>query len=469
VNKLLLKSNNPVLMPPTSYLFLVLLVLSANALASQVGKPLFNGKNLNGWEQITGSAPYLVEKEAIVGTAVVNSPNSFLCTERPYDDFILTLEFWVDAPLNSGLMLRAQQRKINDENQLIYGYQMEIDPSPRAYTGGIYDEARRGWIYPLHYHPPARQAFQQGAWNEVRVEAVGNSLKTFINGQAAANLVDNLDDSGLICLQVHSIGPGDLEGKQVRWRNIIIQENPADADRSKLPLGPQVNLIPNTLTQEERNHGWRLLWDGESNEGWHGVKLAEFPKNGWFIEDNELRVEKSDGGESTNGGDIVTIDHFSDFELSFEFRPTKGANSGVKYLVNPSLNKGTGSAIGLEFQILDDELHPDAKMGVAGNRTMGSLYDLISAEVIDVPERGKEFKVGDWNRGRILVKGGHVEHWLNGFKVVEYDRYAQLFKAVVNHSKYKDWEHFGRWPSGPILLQDHGDQVSFRSIKIREF
>jgi hypothetical protein len=158
----------------------------------------------------------------------------------------------------------------------------------------------------------------------------------------------------------------------------------------------------------------------------------------------------------------------SNFELQLEFKLTEGANSGIKYFVDPSLNKGSGSAIGLEFQILDDKNHPDAKMGIKGNRTAGSLYDLITAEVLETP-RHKEIWINDWNRGRIVVKGGHVEHWLNGYKVVEYDRFSQIFQALVAYSKYRDWESFGQWPAGPILLQDHGGAVSFRSIKVREF
>ena len=215
--------------------------------------PIFNGKDLTGWKQVTGSAPYTVEREQIVGTAVLNSPNSFLCTEREYANFILEFEFWVDAPLNSGVMFRCHSRTIKDDKQQIYGYQMEIDPSPRAYTGGIYDEARRSWIYPLHYNLPAREAFRQGAWNKARIVATGNHLRTYINGHSAANLVDDFDDSGMICLQVHAISPGDLEGKSVRWKNITIQENP-DAKESSVKTtdGPLENLIPNTLTATEK-------------------------------------------------------------------------------------------------------------------------------------------------------------------------------------------------------------------------
>ena len=427
---------------------------------------LTNGNDLSNWESYGGEAPYELIGDTIVGTAVVNTPNTFLCTDREYSDFVLDLEFYDEAPLNSGVMARGQWRQ-QDDIRRIYGYQVEIDPSPRGYTGGIYDEARRGWIYPLHYNPPARDLYRHGDWNSMRIEAIGNNLRTYINGKAAANLVDTLDDSGLVCLQVHSVSD-DLAGKQVQWRNIRIKDNATEADRMAAVAAPVENLMVNTLTDAERRQGWRLLFDGVSTEGWRGAKLDDFPASGWEISDGELRVLPSGGGESTNGGDIVTTDHFSNFELVFEFKPTEGANSGVKYFVDPDLNRGEGSAIGLEYQILDDDVHPDAKAGVMGNRTMASLYDLIPASPVDVPGRGKEYRIDDWNRGRIRVQDGHVEHWLNGYKVVEYDRYSQLFKALVNYSKYRDWENFGRWPQGPILLQDHGDAVAFRSIKIRE-
>lgn len=424
------------------------------------------GDDLSNWEQYGGEAPYAVEDGVIVGTAVVKTPNSFLCTDYPFGDFVLEFEFYDEAPLNSGVMFRAQWRQ-EKEIRRVYGYQMEIDPSPRAYTGGIYDEARRGWIYPLHLNPAARKAYRHGSWNTARIEAIGHEIRTFINGVPAAHLVDDFDPSGMICLQVHSI-PEALAGKQVRWRNMRIKAPATEADRSPAPgLDPQVNLLPNHLTTWEKRRGWRLLWDGKTTQGWRGAKLDDFPEKGWQIDQGELRVLASDGGESTNGGDIVTRQHFTNFELQFEFKLTEGANSGVKYFVDPELNKGAGSAIGLEFQILDDQRHPDAKQGVAGNRTAGSLYDLITAAPVEV-QRRKDLYVNDWNRGRIIVCGGQVEHWLNGYKVVEYDRFSQMFQALVNYSKYRDWPNFGRWRAGPILLQDHGDAVAFRSIKIRE-
>jgi hypothetical protein len=152
-----------------------------------------------------------------------------------------------------------------------------------------------------------------------------------------------------------------------------------------------------------------------------------------------------------------------------EFKITPGANSGIKYFVDTSLNKGVGSSIGCEFQILDDKLHPDAKKGTNGNRTVGSLYDVITAASYSEPNKKKRTVVpGTWNKARLIVNGGHVEHYLNNIKVVEYNRYSQMFKALIAYSKYSKYENFGQAPEGRILLQDHGNKVSFRSIKIRE-
>jgi hypothetical protein len=219
---------------------------------------------------------------------------------------------------------------------------------------------------------------------------------------------------------------------------------------------------PNSLTAEEKQAGWRLLWDGRTTTGWRSARSTEFPSKGWQIKDGVLLVQKSLVAGGNEGGDIVTRETFSDFELSVDFRITPGANSGIKYFVDADPAKGPISSIGLEYQILDDARHPDAKQGQNGNRTLGSVYDLFPA-VDTKPTK----PTGEWNTARIVSRGAHVEHWLNGTKIVEYDRFTEPFRSQVKASKYQTLSGFGEWKKGHILLQDHSDEVHFRNIKVR--
>ncbi len=427
---------------------------------------LIDGASLDGWTQYGGTAEYRRDGDTIVGVSAADTPNSFLATRQSYGDFILEYEVFVDPALNSGVQIRSNRR----DDGVVHGYQVEVDPSARAFSGGIYDEQRRRWLYPLSRNEKGRAAFNNGRWNRFRVEAVGDSIRVWLNGINTANLTDDLTADGFIGLQVHSIRDPALAGRTVRWRNIRILTAGLEAERwSADPEVVELSYLVNRLSDYEKRHGWRLLWDGKSTTGWRGAKLEEFPRSGWTIADGVLTVEKTDGGEATGPGDIVTLQSFANFELELEFRLTEGANSGIKYFVDPGLNLGPGSAIGCEFQILDDERHPDAKQGVEGNRTLGSLYDLITAENLSTAGRAKQFKgIGAWNQARIVSVDGRVEHWLNNEKVIEYDRRSQMFRALVAYSKYRVWPNFGQWPEGRILLQDHGDEVSFRSIKVRE-
>jgi hypothetical protein len=227
-------------------------------------------------------------------------------------------------------------------------------------------------------------------------------------------------------------------------------------------LSAVAQQAPNTLSAKEAAEGWKLLWDGRTTAGWHSTHGPAFPTTGWEVRDGLLSVTETTGEEGGNAGDIVTTQKYANFELTAEFRISRGANSGIKYFVNPDLNKGRGSAIGYEFQILDDAVHPDGKKGKDGDRTMGSLYDMIPAAK-DKPVR----PIGEWNTARIVVRGPHVEHWLNGMKVVEYDRFTPQFRQLVADSKYHVWPGFADVPDGYILLQDHGFPVSFRNLKIR--
>ena len=460
---------------PTSILIATLLAIQP-AYSESAAADLFNGKDFTGWTQRGGKAKYTIENGEIVGTSVLNTPNSFLCTNREYGDFILEYDFKVDPRLNSGVQIRSLSFDKPFEYEIdgktfkvpagrVHGYQIEIDPDTnrkRMWSVGIYDEARRGWLFPPADNKEHQAAFSEKGmsvfkpedWNHVRVEARGDSIKTWLNGEPMADLKDTLTASGFIALQVHSINKAEFEGTQVRWRNLKITD-----------LDPPAN----TLTDEEKAAGWKLLWDGKTSDGWRGAKSDSFPAKGWEIKNGVLTVLANGGAESASGGDIITLERYSDFELKLDFKMTPAANSGIKYFCQPNLDPitgtgastTTGSAIGLEYQILDDLRHPDAKMGRDGNRTLASLYDLMTAEASKKPN-----PIGQWNHAHLIVRGNHIEHWLNGVKVIEYERATPEFRKMVAASKYHNIPGFGEWADGHILLQDHGDHVSFRNIKI---
>lgn len=228
---------------------------------------------------------------------------------------------------------------------------------------------------------------------------------------------------------------------------------------------------PNTLTDAEKAAGWRLLWDGQTSAGWRTPGSERFPSRGWQMTNGLISVLASGGGESRGGGDIITKERFSEFELLVDFKITEGANSGIKYLVQPNLSPidrvtgrpaAVGSAIGPEYQVLDDLRHPDAKAGRDGNRTLGSLYDVLPAATTKKPN-----PIGEWNTARIVVTKQRAEHWLNGEKILEYERGSEPYRQAVAASKFKNIPEFGEWADGHILLQDHGNQVWFRNLKIR--
>lgn len=449
---------------------LILGTALAHADSSEKWVDLFNGKDLEGWVQRGGKAAYAVEGASIVGTSTFQTPNSFLCTAREYSNFILEYEFKVDPLLNSGVQIRSNSyptetelvwegKTIKIPAERFHGYQIEIDPEvkkDRWWSAGIFDESRRGWLFPgslggvaKEFTDQGRTLFKQGDWNKVRIEAIDDTIKTFLNGVPRASIKDSMTASGHIGLQVHSIEQKEKEGTQVRWRNLRIQEIPSK---------------DNTISEEEAANGWKLLWDGKTSSGWRGIKRPDFPPTGWEIKDGVLLINESGGGESATVGDIITTEKYSNFELQLDFKITEGANSGVKTFVDPELNKGEGSAIGPEFQILDDQRHPDAKLGRDGNRTIGSLYDMQTA-----PATKRVMPIGTWNHARILSEDKQLTYWLNGQKTLDIKRGSKEWRDLVAISKYKIWPNFGELEKGHILLQDHGNEVFYKNLKIRDF
>jgi hypothetical protein len=216
----------------------------------------------------------------------------------------------------------------------------------------------------------------------------------------------------------------------------------------------QTDSTPNTLTPAEKAAGWTLLFDGNSLDGWRGYKKPDANGLRWKVEDGSLTLP-STTVPGTRSGDIVSKDTFEQFELVLDWRVAPGGNSGVKYFILEDLN----SAIGHEYQLIDDAQHADAKVGA--HRQTAALYDVLPAA--DRPIKAG----GEWNTTRIVVRGQTAEHWLNGKKVLEYNLGSPMLKAAIQKSKFKDVARFGTRQNGHILLQDHNDQVWFRTIKIR--
>jgi sugar lactone lactonase YvrE len=221
---------------------LILLALTTLSASAADWTPLFNGQNLDGWTQRGGKAEYRVQNGEIIGVSAPKTPNSFLCTNKNYRDFILEFEFKVDPNLNSGVQFRSQSLP-DYKNGQVHGYQCEIDPSDRGWTTGLYDEGRRGWLNNLAHNDRARFAFKPGDWNLVRIEAIGNRLRTFLNRVPAADFKDDLTPEGFIALQVHGV-PDAFVGLEVRWKNIRIQQNPEFGSPERSPIAPPESVLP---------------------------------------------------------------------------------------------------------------------------------------------------------------------------------------------------------------------------------
>lgn len=205
--------------------------------------------------------------------------------------------------------------------------------------------------------------------------------------------------------------------------------------------------------QKQSTAGWLILFDGKTLNGWKNAQHDTLPDQAWIVENGELSFDPSKG----HGSDIITTQSFKDFDFMTDFKVSAGGNSGIKYFLIPN------TSLGCEFQIIDDSKHPDAKLGINGNRKTGALYDIFPAN------KNKPYKpAGEWNTARIVVKGNHVEHWLNGTKILEYERGSKAFKQAIAQSKFRDTPGFAEALTSPVLLQAHGDKVTFRNIKIKE-
>ncbi|MCH2024275.1 MAG: DUF1080 domain-containing protein [Verrucomicrobiales bacterium] len=365
---------------------------------------LFDGKSLKGWNQKGGKAKYSVEENCIVGRTVPRTPNSFLCTDKKYGDFILEYEFKIDPRLNSGVQIRSQE----NQNGRVYGYQVEIDPDTdrnRMWTAGIYDEGRRGWLNDLSKNEAARKAFKPNEWNNIKVRAVGDSIRTWLNGVPAADLVDSMTQSGFIGLQVHGIGNKADGPYEVRWKNIKIQD-----------LGI---------------HEWKPIFDGKTLNGWRAL-----PGGTWTVKDGTI-LGKSPREERRHGI-LLTEKQFKDFTVKANFRVNSG-DSGFYFRCEPV--KGGVSVHGFQVEV-------DYSQETGGLYETGGRGWVIKPNQKEIPK--KKYKPGEWTDLSLSAHDGRIVVHINGQKTAE----------LINDKGRK---------SGHIGLQLHGGDtmdVEFKNISI---
>jgi HEAT repeat protein len=408
---------------------------------SPAWRPLFNGTDLHDWVQRGGKAIYRIEDDQIVGQSVPNTPNSFLCTRDEFANFILEFEFLVDPRLNSGVQIRSQSLD-SYRNGVVHGYQIEIDPSARAWSAGIYDESRRGWLADLRDNPDAREAFRQNDWNHVRVEAVGERIRTWINGVAAADLRDDLTPSGFIALQVHGVSTD--EPMTVRWRRIRIQELDDRAGTTRDLLGP----VTDTMGQAPPADAVVLLGpDGDLSE-WKSVRAGvdEVP---WRWQDGALRAAPASGS-------IETVREFTDFHLHIEFNVT-AVPGGQHSQANG--NSGVYILRRYEIQILNSYGQP---LGPANE--CGAIYQ------VKAPDANASRPAGEWQSYDIVFRS---PRWDAAGTKTENARVSVLHNGRLIHDNAAIPNKTGAGAAeaptpGPILLQDHMSPVRFRNAWIRE-
>ncbi len=332
-------------------------------------RPLFNGRNLDGWEQRGGAAKYVVKGGAIHGASVPNTPNSFLCTKQRYSDFILEYEFKVDSDLNAGVQIRSNSVPTYQEGR-VHGYQVEIDPDPkknRFWTGGLYDEGRRGWLADLSNNDAARKAFKQDQWNHIRVEAVGDEIQTWVNGVAAAQLRDAMNLSGFIALQVHDVG-SRTDPAHIAWRNLRIKD-----------LG---------------KHVWVDLFDGKTLNGLFSLKGQ------WTISDGVLKGRPAAAG----WGALQAEGFWDDVVVKVVYR-LKQANGGLYVRARPNPELGSG------IDGLQADLDADASR-------VGGLFENPGRGWLVRPRTEAMTKAlvadGGWNEVVLSAHGGQIVSRVNG-------------------------------------------------------
>ncbi len=416
---------------------------AAGAADRNAGVALFDGKTLNGWKQLGGAADYQVIDGAIVGATRPGVPNSFLVTQQDFADFILEFDVRQDVgPANSGVQFRSHSTP-EFENGRVHGYQADIDPSPRQWSGHIYEEAQRGWFYTGEMNPPSKALYKFGAWNHYRIEAIGPRLRVWVNDGAAADVIDAGSASGIH----RPAGAFDRQARRSRSHHQL--EESLDPDPRPRAASRDGHLHPQQPAQQPApgRKGPGLA----PAVGWQDCARAGAARRqrDFRRRDGRWPTASSRCSRKAGGGDIMSDEEFGAFELQLEFKVSAGANSGIFYLLTSPRDPASDAPLGLEYQILDDERHPDAKLGSDGNRTLASLYDVLPRAKL-MTNVGIAPKIDVWQHARIVSRAdGTVEHWLNGVKVLEFNRHSADYRAQVAASKFKSTPGFGARREGP--------------------
>lgn len=442
-------------------LLCTVLFYEANTQSSQGWQNLFNGKDFAGWRELNGKHKWEIKNGVIVGTDVPGQPNGFLCTDKEYEDFILELEVSIDTLMNnSGVQFRSISTA-EYQNGRVHGYQMEIDPKPQKWSGSIYEEGgTRHWLYTNELNTEGKKAFKNNQWNKYRIECFGNNIRTWVNGIPISHLIDEKFEKGFIGLQLHTNNPNDPPGgNQVRFRNIRIKTG----DISPSPPDDifVVNTVANNLSPQEKRIGYVLLWDGKTTNGWINAKNSANTITSWNVNNDALCFIDSKTQTASRSHDIMTTKQFALFILKFDFRIAKGTNSGVKYFVD--IREGKKKAIAtLEYQIVDDSI-----AGISGNNVLGSMTGIL-APLVPTNKIFYQRKIGDWNQAILKVFRNHVEYWLNGFKILDFEGVSPEYRELIAKTKIGSLMPFGTNSKGNIILEGSTGEVCFRSLKIYE-